>query len=608
MTCTSTLIRKLFNEKKFTAARTKTREVAVNVIAPFAVQLTIDDLKTVDFVSILVDASNHKAIKLVPVIVRYFSPTTGVRNKILEFSNLPGETADLIHNQIIKVLNNFNLTEKIISYSADNTNTNFGGLQRKGKNNVFIKLKETLNREILGMGCYAHIIHNSIQCASDCLPIDIESIIICVGGRNKEGHMRARYMRRNFEVNFGKQASGINMSKRIVERERVNVMTRHFEALTLRPILRHQLRKQSRLLWRFSQSAAEFISIKSFISSAKHKSLHKGKALRTLLTNSKNRIGDKCPPWGTPDVDEKIFDLMPNNFTHCSLFSKKEPNQESKGSPKPDVSRILIESQKLSAIELTIIMEDLMQKIENKRQEKFLTTEIENLVTKFEDEGLINRKNFENKCDEFYTLCYNYLKNWNNSNQHVNQLKSMLWITLTPKTIVTWENVKKSVQFINNVMSKPNSVTFDEETFFEQFKTFEKIFHQQNDEWHHQDIEDKWLFIFKTFADNNQEFSMLLKVVEFSFVLPGSNAAVERVFSLMNNTWTNSRNKLDIKTVEASLIIKTSFNNTSCEEFYKQILENKSLLRQVHGSAKYLALAKSTEETLESENSEDGSM
>ncbi|KAL4142126.1 hypothetical protein QTP88_004643 [Uroleucon formosanum] len=132
-------------------------------------------------------------------------------------------------------------------------------------------------------------------------------------------------------------------------------MTRHFEALTLRPILRHQLTKQSRLLWRFSQSAAEFISIKSFISSAKHKSLHKGKALRTLLTNSKNRIGDKCPPWGTPDVDEKIFDLMPNNFTHCSLFTKKEPNQESKGSPKPDVSRILNSERSDEFIDLTFI-------------------------------------------------------------------------------------------------------------------------------------------------------------------------------------------------------------------------------------------------------------
>lgn len=109
--------------------------------------------------------------------MRYFSATTGVKSNILEFSNLPGETADIIHNQIIKVLNNFNLKEKIISYSNHNTNTNFEGLQRKGKNYIFTKLKETLNRDILGMGCYAHIIHNSIQCASDCLPIDVMRIV-----------------------------------------------------------------------------------------------------------------------------------------------------------------------------------------------------------------------------------------------------------------------------------------------------------------------------------------------------------------------------------------------------------------------------------------------
>jgi len=69
-----------------------------------------------------------------------------------------------------------------------------------------------------------------------------------------------------------------------------------------------------------------------------------------------------------------------------------------------------VESQKLSAIELMIIMEDLMEKIENKRKDRFLMVEIENLVTKLEDEGLINRTNFESKCDKFYVLCYNYLK------------------------------------------------------------------------------------------------------------------------------------------------------------------------------------------------------
>lgn len=96
---------------------------------------------------------------------------------------------------------------------------------------------------------------------------------------------------------------------------------------------------------------------------------------------------------------------------------------------------------------------------------------------------------------------------------------------------------------------------------------------------------------------------MLLKVDEFSFILPGLNAAVERVFSLMNSTQTNSRNKLDIKTVDASLVIKLNFNYTYCEEFYDQILKIKSLLKQVHELGKYLA--KSTEGTLDSENSED---
>jgi hypothetical protein len=46
------------------------------------------------------------------------------------------------------------------------------------KNNVFLKLKNTLKRNILGLGCCAHVIHNSIQYAADSLPIDIE-IIVC---------------------------------------------------------------------------------------------------------------------------------------------------------------------------------------------------------------------------------------------------------------------------------------------------------------------------------------------------------------------------------------------------------------------------------------------
>lgn len=39
--CTSNLIHKLFNEKQFAAARTKSRDIAVNVLVPFVVKITI---------------------------------------------------------------------------------------------------------------------------------------------------------------------------------------------------------------------------------------------------------------------------------------------------------------------------------------------------------------------------------------------------------------------------------------------------------------------------------------------------------------------------------------------------------------------------------------
>lgn len=77
--------------------------------------------------------------------------------------------------------------------------------------------------------------------------------------------------------------------------------------------------------------------------------------------------------------------------------------------------------------------------------------------------------------------------------KNIEQFKS----TLAPKTIVNWENVKKSVPFIKTIMS--NNVNFDKEMFFKQFKIVEK-----NDEWHCQELKNKWIYIFKIFTDNNQ--------------------------------------------------------------------------------------------------------
>jgi hypothetical protein len=97
--------------------------------------------------------------------------------KVLELVNLGGETSDLLLKYVLVVLQKVDLLEKVIAMSADNTTTNFGGKKRKGKNTLYHKLQEKTSNNLTGIGCPAHVVHNAVQTAADCLPIDLYSII-----------------------------------------------------------------------------------------------------------------------------------------------------------------------------------------------------------------------------------------------------------------------------------------------------------------------------------------------------------------------------------------------------------------------------------------------
>jgi hypothetical protein len=80
----------------------------------------------------MVDTTNHRSLKLVPVLVRYFIPRKSVQTKVIEFLNLKGETADMLTTYITDVLDKYKLSNKIIAFCGDNCITNFGGAARKG--------------------------------------------------------------------------------------------------------------------------------------------------------------------------------------------------------------------------------------------------------------------------------------------------------------------------------------------------------------------------------------------------------------------------------------------------------------------------------------------
>ncbi|CAH1107075.1 unnamed protein product [Psylliodes chrysocephalus] len=118
-------------------------------------------------------------LSLFPLLIQYFSETDGMQLKLLKLDSLENETSEIIVTFCINTLKNLNIPlEKLMAYSADNTNTNFGGRDRQGTNNVHFKLKSKLSKGIEGIGCPAHILHNTASTSADVLSIDVVSIVL----------------------------------------------------------------------------------------------------------------------------------------------------------------------------------------------------------------------------------------------------------------------------------------------------------------------------------------------------------------------------------------------------------------------------------------------
>lgn len=180
--CASKIFRTCFELRKFHCAKTKCEAIATNVLAPYSFEQLQTDLSNVNYVSISTDASNHGNVKLMPVVVRYFLPTVGVKVKMLEFTSQSGETSEIIADLIIATAGRNDLMDKLVGFCGDNCVTNFGSRDRGGENNVYFRLKQW-KPSLIGIGCAAHIVHNSIKYACEFLPIDMEVIVVKIFSR-----------------------------------------------------------------------------------------------------------------------------------------------------------------------------------------------------------------------------------------------------------------------------------------------------------------------------------------------------------------------------------------------------------------------------------------
>jgi hypothetical protein len=75
--------------------------------------------------------------------------------------------------------------------------------------------------------------------------------------------------------------------------------------------------------------------------------------------------------------------------------------------------------------------------------------------------------------------------------------------------------------------------------------------------------------------------------VEFSFALPGTSAAIERVFFFITNAlWTEENGRFLVETIKAVIVTKTHFEEFSCNDFYTSISNSPKLLQEIRSSMK----------------------
>ncbi|XP_026819093.1 uncharacterized protein LOC113557737 [Rhopalosiphum maidis] len=115
MNCTSSLLKQMYN-KKFTCARTKAESIVLNVLAPFTMQQICKEIENINFATIMIDTSNHKNLKIVPILIRYFKPNSGIQIKVFEVTNLKGETANILATYIIESLKSISCQIKLLHF------------------------------------------------------------------------------------------------------------------------------------------------------------------------------------------------------------------------------------------------------------------------------------------------------------------------------------------------------------------------------------------------------------------------------------------------------------------------------------------------------------
>jgi hypothetical protein len=85
---------------------------------------------------------------------------------------------------------------------------------------------------------------------------------------------------------------------------------------------------------------------------------------------------------------------------------------------------------------------------------------------------------------------------------------------------------------------------------------------------------ERWSEMFEFFRSECILLKNTQLVLEFSFAIPGTSAAIERVFSITNALWTDEKSRFLLEIIKAVIVTKTHFEELQCNDFFTLISNN----------------------------------
>lgn len=126
------------------------------------------------------------------------------------------------------------------------------------------------------------------------------------------------------------------------------------------------------------------------------------------------------------------------------------------------------------------------------------------------------------------------------------------------------------------------SIEINEDLLFEEYVELSEFYENLPTNVIDMPIDKQWVFFFQNHVAANFE-----KIASVVFAIPHSNAMSERIFSLMTHAWRKERNRLNIKTLEAELMVKHNFTE-SCIEFATYLKrDGDDILKNAKSGGKY---------------------